>query len=144
MEELQSAPKTWWESLEKVHVYIYGRMNFLNEDFEYESYVGTNQLRNMFIDKKIDDITANLVLVFPERWLNVVQQMDLINRIYAYYPNLKTLCIKTQSPLIITNCYSEYCYRVDFNSDDEESVDDAISIFKGISKGKLFVNGESQ
>lgn len=90
-------------------VYIYRRPNFLDDNFEMESYMGMAQLRNMFITKKIDLNTKSMFLSFPERWLNIIQERSLYERIHHYYPNCKDIEIKTHSVYIIQNTINTSC-----------------------------------
>ena len=141
--------KSWFDTLEKAQVIIYRRPNFLADDFEYEQYMGTDVLRNLFHEKKVKQDT-DIFLCFPERWINSVECHQLFPRLEKYYPNLKTLTIKTHAPLIITGVPNGYAFllteeneitRISNGSgsiDAPTSIEDPEAIFKGISKGKLF------
>lgn len=141
----------WLESLEKFKVLVYRRPDFLSDAFEYESYMGTKQLRNLFKDQVVDTETESIFLSFPERWLNCVECHQLYPRLQEFYPSLKKLQIKTHSPLIISCTPNGYAYTLKSedeiveetrragNLDKPTSVEDTKAIFDGISKGKLFV-----
>lgn len=140
----------WFDTLEKVQILIYRRPNFLSLDFEYEQYMGTKILRNLFSEQATVGADTSILLTFPERWLNVVECHQLFPRLQKYYPNLKKLFIKTHSPLIVTNVPSKYaCLLHEENEivstsgghgevDEPTSTEDPCAIFEGISKGKIF------
>ena len=81
-------------------VHVYTRPDFLDDDFNYESYVGITHLKNMFKKKEIITEETSFLLSFPERWLNILEQRALCERLEKYYPNSDVL-IKTHSVYII-------------------------------------------
>ncbi len=147
--------KEWCASLETLEMTIYCRMNFLHDDFEYEQYYGQNILRNIFGTKQVDEKTETIFMSFPERWMNVHECRLMFDRIKTYYPNLRVLQVKTNSPLLIGELSREYCYlfteekeKIRLSKDDGDdsptSFDDAYAVFKDISKGKLFAGSIPQ
>jgi len=142
--------ESWFDGLERCEVFIYRRPDFLADDFEYEQFVGQKYLRNLFKEQKVDDQTTEIILVFPERWINCIECHQLFPRLQKYYPNLKTLQIKTHQPLVITGVPNKYAYL--FTEENEivrlsgtsghlnraTSIEDPAALFKDISKGKLF------
>lgn len=142
--------RKFFGSLEKAQVLIYRRMDFLSDDFEYEQYIGQGVLRNIFKEQVVDETQDSIVLPFPERWINIIECHQLFPRLHKYYPNLKTLQIKTQQPLIITGVPREYAAVMSYEDDmarttggsghidKPTSVEDECAIFKDISKGKMF------
>jgi hypothetical protein len=50
---------------------------------------------------EIDTKTTSVFLSFPERWCNIIEERSIYDRLAKFYPNLKTLNIKTQSVYII-------------------------------------------
>lgn len=68
----------WMDSLEAFQVIIYRRPNFLSPDFEFESYIGSGELRNIFHEKRVDDTKESITLVFPERWINCSECHQLL------------------------------------------------------------------
>jgi hypothetical protein len=117
----------------ELKVLIYIRPNLRDEALEFEIYLGREVLDGLFCDKpKIMPEVKNLVLSFPERWLNITEQRVLYERLSHYCPNLKTVQIKTHSPSIIQNTKANCCIVVDGegSSIQEGSVD---------IKGKTYV-----
>lgn len=140
---------SWFDTLEKAQVIIYRRPNFLADDFEYEQYIGRSVLENLFGTQEVKTDT-DIVLSFPERWINCIECHQLFPRLEKYYPNLKTLFIKTHAPLIITGVPNKYAFLlteedevvgISYGSgsiDNPTSIEDPSAIFKDISKGKIF------
>lgn len=141
---------SWFDTLEKAQVIIYRRPNFLADDFEYEQYIGRSVLDNLFSSHPTVKTDTDIVLPFPERWLNCIECHQLFPRLEKYYPNLKTLLIKTHAPLIITGVPNKYAFllpeeneitRTSYGSgtiDEPTSIEDPNALFKDISKGKIF------
>lgn len=85
----------------KITVYVYRRPNLRDSGLEYEMYMGMDVLRSLFEKMEMRPDVKNLNLSFPERWLNVVEQRSLLDRLKKYCPNLEGLVIKTHSVYII-------------------------------------------
>jgi hypothetical protein len=114
------------------------------------SNMGADVLQNLFHKQEVKEDTTDIFLSFPERWINCIECHQLFPRLEKYYPNLKTLTIKTHAPLIITYVPNGYAFLL--TEEDEitrissghglingpTSIDDPDAIFKGISQGKLF------
>lgn len=82
------------------------------DNLEMELYVGQGILRNLFDDMKVDTTTTDIQLIFPERWCNIVEERSIYDRLEKYYPNLKSVFIKTQSVYIIQCTPSGCCWIV--------------------------------
>lgn len=92
----------------EIKVYVHQRPHMRDDSLEYELYVGRGVLQNIFeLNPKVCD-DKSIILSFPERWLNIVEERSLFARIGKYYPQLKTLTIKTQSVYIIQCCPAAY------------------------------------
>lgn len=94
-------------------VYTYTRPNLRSYFIEMESYMGRGVLDNCFDKFKIDEETTNVFFSFPERWLNILEQRCLYDRLDKYYPNLKKITIKTHSVYIIQCTQASYIRIVD-------------------------------
>jgi len=138
----------YFSSLEKAEVIILRRPDFLADDFEYESYLGLGIMKNCFKEKRVDNKVDDILISFPERWLNIIERRMLFHRISLYYPNLKRLTIKTHCPILIGCVPSKHAMLL--KAEDEitrtakegseiTSMSDPTAIFSGISEGKLFV-----
>lgn len=130
---------------------IYTRPDFLDGDFEYEGYVGINHLRNCFKTKRVEQIcdpvykTNTITLSFPERWLNVLEQRSLTDRVKKYYPTCDRLIIKTHSVYIIQTIHKEECFMMDAQqrviTEGAEQLSATMDdlFFKGASKGIVVI-----
>ena len=85
----------------EITVYVLRRPHMRDESLEFELSMGRNHLDNIFDREQVDTQTTSLYFSFPERWMNIVEERSLYDRIQLLYPNLKKLTIKTQSVYII-------------------------------------------
>lgn len=76
---------------------VYTRPNLRDPSIEMESYMGRHILDNCCEHQKIDEKTDKIVLSFPERWLNVLEQRCLYSKIEQLYTNIRKVIIKTHS-----------------------------------------------
>mgnify|MGYP001572395561 CR=1 FL=1 len=100
---------------------VYIRPNFLDDALEYELDIGRPVLRRLFHEMEIDRGTISGVLIFPERWTNVIERRQLFQRVATYLPNLKRLTVKTHCPVLIGEIRPECIRMVDSN---DASIDD--------------------
>ena len=84
-----------------IRCYVYRRPNLRDDALEMEAYMGRNTLDAIY-DQMIEQPTiTKLFLSFPERWLNIIEQRQLYERLARYCPNLIELTIKTHSVYIV-------------------------------------------
>lgn len=111
-----------------IEVLIHRRPNLLDCNLEFLLHRGQNVLRQIFLDEIVDETVLNQDFWFPERWLNIVQERSLYDRLQKYCPNLKSITIHTQSVYIIQCTPAGSCKIVtskeerDFGSLPQESV----------------------
>ena len=103
-----------------VTVYVYPRPNMRDPNLAYELYIGTPILINIFEKFEVVPNLTEVTLIFPERWCNIVEDRQLFARLLHYYPNLKTITIKTQSVHIIQTISDKCLFIVgkDFPNED--------------------------
>lgn len=112
----------------KIEVLIHRRPNLLDDNLEYLLYRGQHILRQIFVDERVDETVRNQDFWFPERWLNIVQERSLYDRLQKYCPKLQSITIHTQSVYIIQCTPASSCMIVsskdeqDFGSLPQESV----------------------
>ena len=102
-------------------VFIFKRPNLRDDGLEMEAYLGRGVLESLFDRMEMRPDVTDLVLSFPERWLNIVEQWALYRRLVKYCPNLKTVEIKTHSVIIIGGTYNTSCYIVDSDANMQPS-----------------------
>ena len=85
----------------KLTVYVQRRPHMRCPNLEYLLNVGLSALQQMFDKEEIDPLVTKLELMFPERWLNIVEERSLLRRLEHFYPNLTEVKIYTQSVYIL-------------------------------------------
>lgn len=85
----------------KVKLLVYARPNLRSYSVEMESYIGRDVLDSLFDRMEQRPDVTSLMLSFPERWLNVLEQRQLYVRLSLYCPNLREVTIKTHSVYVI-------------------------------------------
>ena len=91
-----------------LEVMVYTRPNLRGSLDEMLMYQGRNNLDNLFEGLKIDKSKKRLYFEYPERWLNILEQRALLDRIFILYPNIEKVVIKTHSVYIIQCTYKEH------------------------------------
>lgn len=103
----------------ELKVLIYRRPHMRDEGLEYELYSGLNVLRQLFDEERVDENLTEVSFSFPERWLNIVEERSLFQRLAHFCPNLKKVTIKTQSVYIIQCTPRDCCLIV--KSEEEQA-----------------------
>ena len=85
----------------KLTVYVQRRPHMRCPNLEYLLHSGLSALQQMFDKEEIDPTVTELTFMFPERWLNVVEERSLLRRLEHFYPNLTDVRIYTQSVYIL-------------------------------------------
>lgn len=104
---------------DKLKVYVKTRPN-LRAD-EMTVFVGQQFLINLF-DKSDYDMSSieDVMIYYPERWLNILEQRALLSAIETRCTNIKTVTILTHSVYII-QCTPNGClFIIDKSSDYPE------------------------
>lgn len=125
----------------ELELIIYRRPNLRSYSVEMESYMGRDVLDNCFEHFKIDRDRKEIFMSFPERWLNIIEQHALYDRLHVYYPNLKKVQIKTHSVYLVQCTYSNDCKIVDA-SDLKEVPEKNIKLYNDSMVGDIFKEGE--
>lgn len=119
---------TDWATIDEHHkkleqiltVHVYRRPNLRND--EMTLYLGYGFLIDLFDhpDKDMSNIET-VVLQFPERWLNILEQRALYDAVVQRCPNMKSLHIATHSVYIIQCTPNKCCFII--SSDDDNLKD---------------------
>jgi hypothetical protein len=91
-------------------VFVYRRPHMRDPMLEYELHLGMPVLRNLFDEERVDPAVISVSFSFPERWLNIVEERSLFGRIARYYPNMRSVRLRTQSVYIVQSTPAESCY----------------------------------
>lgn len=97
---------------EILEVRVFTRPNL--RDDEMISYVGQNLLRDLFDypDKDLSQMT-DITLIYPERWLNILEQRVLLEALKDRCPNAEKIVIVTHSVYIIQCTPNGCCFVCD-------------------------------
>jgi len=90
---------SWERLIEILTVKTITRPNL--RDDEMFVYVGQPFLRDLFDTDKDMSEYKSVVLQYPERWLNILEQRALLTAVQQYCPLLEKLEIRTHSAFII-------------------------------------------
>ena len=85
----------------EIKLMVQRRPHMRDPNLEYLFMLGTGVLRQIFDEEKIDLGITKLALYFPERYMNIVEERSLYDRLALYCPRLKSLEIMTQSVYIL-------------------------------------------
>lgn len=110
----------------ELEVYIDTRPHLRDDSQEMEMYLGRRVLDSLF-DRMEETDDQYLTLSYPERWLNILEQRQLFQRIEKYCPKMKEVKILTHSVYII-QCTPNTCCKLFV--EDESIKDDG--------EGKLY------
>lgn len=127
----------------ELEVIIYRRPNLRDDALEFEMFMGQGVLRKLFDSMEMMPELEHLFLSFPERWLNIIEQRQIFDRLAMYCPNLKTVKIKTHSVYII-QCTPNTCAKLIRDEDAvvSASQSDLTTRLYAENKGNLFnLNG---
>ena len=89
-------------------VYNHRRPHLRNETLEMVGHIGLGAIETMFDKMKPDENVHSLKLLFPERFLNIVEQRVLLQRIEKYLTKVEDVIIHTHSPFICQTVPKEH------------------------------------
>jgi hypothetical protein len=112
----------------KIEVIAYQRPDLMAYDAQMSAYIGLDVYQYLFRGVQEVRRDTGLLLIFPERWLNIVEQRELISRITERMPWVSSVTIKTHSPFILQMVRSE-CIQVVLGVEGELHTDDPLAIF---------------
>lgn len=85
----------------EIRVRVQRRPHMRDPNLEMVMHMGTTVLRQIFDEERVDPTITSVVMYFPERWMNIVEERSLWVRLEKYCPNLKKVDIMTQSVYIL-------------------------------------------
>lgn len=84
-----------------IKVYVQRRPHMRDENLEYLFQVGRSVLEQIFDKEVVDESVTRLTLYYPERYMNIIEERSLYDRLAVYCPKLESVEIMTQSGYII-------------------------------------------
>jgi hypothetical protein len=101
----------------KIKLIVTRRPHMRDDNLEYLLCMGTGVLRQIFDNEVVDSSVKNVVLYYPERYMNIVEERSLYSRLARYCPNLESLEIMTQSVYLIQMTPRESVFIVEHPDD---------------------------
>lgn len=99
-------------------VCVQRRPHMRDDNLEYQLHMGQHVLRQIFDEERVDPSVTQVEFFYPERWMNIVEERSLYQRLARFCPNLKIVRIVTQSVYIIQSTPSSMIRIV--QSQDEQ------------------------
>lgn len=103
-----------------IKVLIQRRPHMRDDNLEYVFTMGTGVLRQIFDEERVDPTVKKVCFYFPERYMNIVEERSLYDRLQHFCPNLESVEIMTQSVYIIQCTPSKSCHIV-ASKDEQEN-----------------------
>ena len=104
-------------------VFVTRRPHMRDNTLEFMLHRGKRVLEQLFDHEVVDESVERIELIHPERWLNIVEERSLFDRIERYFPNIKQVRILTQSVYIIQCTPGKNIYIIQEDSElPQESV----------------------
>jgi hypothetical protein len=103
----------------KLEVFVQRRPHMRDENLEMMLHIGMGVLKQIFDDERVDGSIKEVVFYYPERWMNIVEERSLYDRLEKFCPNLNYVKIITQSVYII-QCTDAQSVKI-LSSEDEIS-----------------------
>ena len=82
-------------------VLVQRRPHMRDENLEFQLHIGQHVLRQIFDEERVDPSVTEVTFFYPERWMNIVEERSLYQRLERFCPNLRSVNIVTQSVYII-------------------------------------------
>ena len=121
----------------ELKVVVYKRPNMFIVNESPINMLGVSTLKSLFHDEGFKDTSSFLTILYPERFLNVLEQRDLINRISKQ--NYTNVNIVTHSCFIIQTVPKDYLRVVN----DEPINEDEKPFIMSNNESGLFLNFEN-
>lgn len=70
-----------------IKVYVQRRPHMRDENLEYLFQIGRSVLEQIFDKEVVDESVTRLTLYYPERYMNIIEERSLYDRLAVYCPN---------------------------------------------------------
>ena len=107
----------WLKENQRLKLLVKTRPNLRTN--EMTIYVGFGFLQNLYDTEKDLTETDRILLEYPERWLNIIEQRALYNMIFERCPNVEEIMILTHSVYIIQCTPAQCCFIIDVDERDK-------------------------
>lgn len=93
--------------MQSLEIKVFRRPNMFRVNYNFYHMLGVGELENLFTIENYECKQQALQLFYPERFLNIVEQKALIERIKKA-KNYTEVQITTSSPFILQCCSAKY------------------------------------
>lgn len=93
-----------------------------DDNLEYQLHIGQRVLKQIFDEERIDPDVTEVEFFYPERWMNIVEERSLYQRLEHFCPNLKKVNIVTQSVYII-QCTPSANVKIVSSWDEQQQIE---------------------
>lgn len=121
----------------KLEVFVQRRPHMRDDNLEYMLHLGQGVLRQVFDEQRIDPSVTTVEFFYPERWMNIVEERSLFDRLQKYCPNLKEVRIVTQSVFII-QCTKAECVQIVCSEDETNRIAAEGGLTQESKEGRLW------
>ena len=104
----------------KLRLLVAKRPWMRDPNLEYCFMMGINILNKIFDDEVVDEQIKKVVLYYPERYMNIVEERSLFDRLEHFCPNLESVEIMTQSVYLL-QCTPKQCIEMYTTLDEQEN-----------------------
>ena len=132
-EQIETSEKKWNDP-NFTEVMVYTRPNMRNDEMSF--YIGSKVYKDIFDDRKTSHETGNFALIYPERFLNVIEQRMLCSLFWYYYPMATKVSVLTHSVYII-QCTKKECIQIaHFDYQDKWDMSEDVNCAEDFVEGK--------
>lgn len=104
----------------EIKLLVNRRPHMRDDNLEYCFMFGLGILKQIFDEERTDTSVTKSVFYYPERYMNIVEERSLWDRLAKYCPNLKSVEMYTQS-VYIMQCTDRESILIVESKDEQEN-----------------------
>ena len=113
----------------ELKVLLHNRPYLRDDNLEFKFMVGYSCLKKIFDNMIIDESIKRVELYFPERNINILEQRQLLGRIFTYFPNINWIYIETHSPFIVQSIPNGHVFVVQYENQVKDTSNHEIKLY---------------
>lgn len=121
----------------KIEVNVQRRPHLRDDNLEYQLHIGQGILRQIFDQERVDTSITEAQFYYPERWMNIIEERSMFDRLQKFCPNLKNVTIVTQSVYIIQSTPAG-SVRIVCSGDEQKRIADEGGLTQESKEGRLW------
>lgn len=118
-------------------VLVQRRPHMRDDNLEFQLYMGQGVLRQVFDEERVNPDLTEVTFYYPERWMNIIEERSLYQRLEHFCPNLKKVAIVTQSVYII-QCTPSACVRITSSEQEQQELKRTGRLVQESAHGRLW------